>query len=73
MLGILAGLGRCLSCRGGNTFSWLRADFDSTPVGGSRAIVDAVLSDERLEVAEVTADTDLTITGDRINPSPPGR
>jgi hypothetical protein len=56
--------------------SWLLAseiDFDSTLVGGSRAIVDAVLADERLEVAEVTADTDLTITGDRINPSPPGR
>ena len=39
-------------------------------VGGSRALIDAILSSDALEAAEVTEDTDLTITGDALNPLP---
>lgn len=45
-------------------------DFDSTLIGGSRALIDAILSSDDLEAAEVAEDTDLTITGDAINPLP---
>jgi hypothetical protein len=65
------------SWAGGQTFniawpddrSWFVAseiDFDSTVVGGSRALVDRVLS-SGLESAEVTAASDLSSEGDRIN------
>lgn len=43
-------------------------DFDSTLVGGSRALIDAILADPSVEALEVHADSDLTWTGDRINP-----
>jgi hypothetical protein len=42
-------------------------DFDSTIVGGSRALIDRVLA-SALETAEVTETTDLSSLGDRINP-----
>jgi hypothetical protein len=42
-------------------------DFDSTLVGGSRALVDAMLSSEKLESLEVSPSTDLTLDGDRVN------
>jgi hypothetical protein len=51
--------------------SWCVAteiDFDSTLVAGSRALVDAVLADERLEAFVVGPDDDLTSRGDRVNP-----
>lgn len=44
-------------------------DFDSTLVGGSRALVDAILGDDAFEAFEVTAETDLTYRGDTVNPS----
>ena len=43
-------------------------DFDSTLVGGTRAFIDAIVAHPLLEAAEVTADTDLTINADPINP-----
>ena len=49
--------------------SWFVAseiDFDSTVVGGSRLLVERVLS-SGLEAAEVTAASDLSSEGDRIN------
>lgn len=51
--------------------SWLLAseiDFDSTLVGGSRELIDALIRQEGLEVAEVTERTDLTFEADSINP-----
>lgn len=51
--------------------SWTVAseiDWDSTIVAGSRALVDAVLADERLEAFEVDEDADLTWEGDVVNP-----
>ena len=45
-------------------------DFDSTLVGGSRALIDAIVSDPALEAAEVGPDTDLTWQGDSLNPMP---
>jgi hypothetical protein len=51
--------------------SWFLAteiDFDSTIIGGSRELIDGILSNSRLEAAEVTEETDLSWTGDRINP-----
>jgi hypothetical protein len=44
-------------------------DFDSTVVGGSRTLIDAVLS-SGLEALAVPEDGDLTENGDRINPGP---
>ena len=51
--------------------SWFVAseiDFDSTVVGGSRALIERVLSSD-LETAEIDATSDLSSEGDRINPS----
>lgn len=42
-------------------------DFDSTLVGGSRALVDAVLADETLEAFEVGVDGSLGVDGDEVN------
>lgn len=42
-------------------------DWDSTIVAGSRALVDAVLADDRFEAVEVGPDDDLSLTGDRVN------
>ncbi|HEU4420989.1 MAG TPA: hypothetical protein VFR67_00430, partial [Pilimelia sp.] len=42
-------------------------DFDSTLVGGSTDLVDAVLAAPGLEVWPVNPDDDLTAVGDRIN------
>jgi hypothetical protein len=53
--------------------AWVLAseiDFDSTLVAGSRALVDAVLASADLEAAEVAEDTDLSSTGDTVNPAP---
>ncbi|MDN4483880.1 hypothetical protein [Demequina lignilytica] len=43
-------------------------DLDSTLVGGSRALIDAILADDAFEAFEVTADSDLTYRGDAVNP-----
>ncbi|MCA0252847.1 MAG: hypothetical protein LCH76_11285 [Actinobacteria bacterium] len=43
-------------------------DFDSTLVGGSRELVDAILSDDTFEAYEVGPDDDLTWDGDTVNP-----
>ena len=51
--------------------SWFIAseiDFDSTIVGGSRALIDRVLASE-LETAEVTETSDLSSEGDLVNPA----
>ncbi|MFD0556779.1 hypothetical protein ACFQ3B_06955 [Stackebrandtia endophytica] len=45
-------------------------DFDSTLVAGTRALIEAVVADDRFESFEVTEDADLSWDGDRINPSP---
>lgn len=53
--------------------SWCVAteiDFDSTLVGGSRALIDAVLADPVLDAVEVGPDTELTWDGDTLNPRP---
>lgn len=42
-------------------------DFSFTIVGGTRALVDAVLDDDRFEAYEVSAGDDLTRDGDTIN------
>lgn len=42
-------------------------DWDSTIVAGPRALVDAVLADDRVEAFEVGADADLTWDGDTVN------
>ncbi len=47
-------------------------DFDSTLIGGSRALVDAICADDALEAFEVGEDDDLTWTGDTVNPVPGG-
>ena len=47
-------------------------DFDSTLVGGSRALVDAICADEALEAFEVAEDDDLTYAGDTVNAVPGG-
>lgn len=44
-------------------------DFDSTLVGGSRPLVEAILADPTFEAFEVGPDDDLTLAGDRINPA----
>lgn len=43
-------------------------DWDSTIVAGSRALVDAVLADDRFEAFEVEEGSDLTWEGDLVNP-----
>ncbi len=43
-------------------------DFDSTLVGGSRELVDAILADDAFESFEVGPDDDLTWDGDSVNP-----
>lgn len=53
--------------------SWVVAseiDWDSTIVAGSRALIDAVLADERFESFEVQAVSDLSWDGDTVNPRP---
>lgn len=45
-------------------------DFDSTIVGGSRTLVDAILALPVLEALEVPPDGDLSFEGDRVNPGP---
>ncbi|MBF4609590.1 hypothetical protein [Curtobacterium sp. VKM Ac-1393] len=50
--------------------AWVLAseiDWDSTIVGGSRALVDAVLDDDRFEAFPVDEDSDLTWSGDLVN------
>lgn len=42
-------------------------DWDSTIVGGSRALVDAICADERLEAALIPADARLTYDADEVN------
>lgn len=46
-------------------------DLMSTYVGGSRALVDALVECDDLEVFEVTRDQTLRWDGDTINPTPP--
>jgi hypothetical protein len=51
--------------------SWFVAsevDFDSTVIGGSRSLVDALLDAPGLEVFEVTPQTKLTAFSDKLNP-----
>lgn len=51
--------------------SWCLAteiDFDSTLIGGSRELVDAITHEPLLEAWPVEPTGDLTIRGDRINP-----
>ncbi|HVQ60344.1 MAG TPA: type II toxin-antitoxin system HicA family toxin [Solirubrobacterales bacterium] len=51
--------------------SWFVAsevDFDSTLVGGSRALVDALVAAPGLEVHEVQPETKLTAFSDKLNP-----
>jgi hypothetical protein len=43
-------------------------DFDSTLVGGSRSLIDAVLARADLEALEITLDTRLDWFGDELNP-----
>lgn len=53
--------------------SWCLAteiDFDSTLVGGTAELIDAVVHSETLEALEVTPSTDLSSEGDVVN-SPP--
>jgi hypothetical protein len=50
--------------------SWLVAsevDFDSTLIGGSRDLIDAIVSSPVLEAWEVEPDTSLAIDADKIN------
>jgi hypothetical protein len=51
--------------------SWFVAsevDFDSTLVGGNRALIEALVAAPGLEVYEVEADTRLTAFSDKLNP-----
>lgn len=53
--------------------SWLVAsevDFDTTLVGGSRALIDALVAAPDLEVQEVEPDTSLAAFSDDLNPVP---
>jgi len=53
--------------------SWFvvsEVDFDSTLVGGSRDLVEALIASPGLEVHEVTPDTKLTAFSDKLNPVP---
>jgi len=50
--------------------SWVsvtEVDFDSTIVGGTRALIDDLVADERLEALALDADADLTWDGDEVN------
>ncbi|MBF6131620.1 hypothetical protein IU501_01195 [Nocardia otitidiscaviarum] len=47
-------------------------DFDSTIVAGSRALIDAVLADNRFEAFEIAEESDLSWDGDTINCAPQG-
>lgn len=54
--------------------SWCIAtdiDWDSTLVAGDSALAEALLSDPRLEAAEVAHTDDLSWSGDHLNPRPP--
>jgi hypothetical protein len=48
-------------------------DLRSTYVGATRACVDAILTDTRLEVLQVRADQGITWDSDTVNPRPPDR
>lgn len=53
--------------------SWFVAsevDFDSTLVGGSRALIDALVAAPGLETHQVQPDTKLTAFSDKLNPVP---
>lgn len=53
--------------------SWIvvsEVDFDSTLVGGSRVLVDALVACPGLEVHEVELDTSLAAFSDKLNPVP---
>ena len=53
--------------------SWFVAsevDFDSTLVGGSRALIEALVASPGLEVLEVEPDSKLTAFSDKLNPVP---
>ncbi|MEV6325791.1 hypothetical protein AB0M45_32190 [Nocardia sp. NPDC051787] len=45
-------------------------DFDSTIVAGSRALIDAIVADDRFEAFEIAEESDLSWDGDTINPAP---
>lgn len=45
-------------------------DFDSTLIGGSRALIDALLASPELEVLEVDGEVSLTADADKLNPVP---
>ncbi len=45
-------------------------DFDSTLIGGSRALIDALLASPDLEVFEVDGEVSLTADADKLNPVP---
>lgn len=45
-------------------------DFDSTLIGGSRALIDALLASPDLEVLEVDGEISLTADADKLNPVP---
>jgi hypothetical protein len=45
-------------------------DFDSTLIGGSRALIDALLAAPDLEVFEVDSEVSLTEDADKLNPVP---
>lgn len=45
-------------------------DFDSTVVGGARALIDAVLASADLEALEIAPDMRLDWYGDELNPAP---
>ncbi len=45
-------------------------DFDSTVLGGSRALIDALLAAPDLEVWEVDGEVSLTESADKLNPVP---
>lgn len=54
--------------------SWCVAteiDFPFTLVGGSRALVDAIVAEPGFEAFEVPADADMSCGGDTLNPGPP--
>jgi hypothetical protein len=43
-------------------------DFDSTVIGGSRALIDSILATSALETAEIDEDASLTFDADLLNP-----
>ncbi|PPF68519.1 hypothetical protein C5E16_06515 [Clavibacter michiganensis] len=48
-----------------------KIDFDSTVIGGTHELINAILADHRFEAFEVAEDDDLSWNGDRINhPTP---